>query len=557
MNFLKRWLILFVWIAAWFCFFYSADRLFAQPNPTSTDKSSVSHGDTLVVYSTGLDFGTKSPAAPVWWDDGEGATIDQGPSYMTSGELTWVTSSELSGTDKHYGQVGPNEVTEDSGASNMQYRSSSYSVWDAPHTHSTKIMTGCHDDEGECVGGGNEVGQNVGMGVGDTEYENTWYVRYYVRLSPAWPDISEGNENYKTFNWNTDISNPGGLYAVSNGNVYEVIGGCDNFYNSLGQSPKCYEDYITPAGYSDGSGQQIIDTTDCSGAYSGTYGYPVITYDTGVNNPVNGWIVEERFLDVSDDLFIWRVDNVDAIDTKNVATCSLNSSRIDNGIVGVTIGGFWKGGECNGSDDDLDDSACRAFDDVYIDNTFSRVILGNASTYTACTIIEPQIPSSWSTGEITVTVNAGALTDDSTVYLYVFNSSDEYNATGYPITLAGDGSPTCVISTGSQTIYSDSLSISGTASDETSVSGVKWRIGAAPDEINGTLCTGTTSWTGTATGFSSGSNTLYVGAYDGDGNWGYDSITVTYITGGGDGNGLIISPNGQRLIVGGKELVVQ
>ena len=75
----------------------------------------------------------------------------------------------------------------------------------------------------------------------------------------------------------------------------------------------------------------------------------------------------------------------------------------------------------------------------------------------------------------------------------------------------------------------DTLAISGTATDAVGVTECKFRIGSAPDESNGTTITGTTTWSGTATGFSEGDNTLYVGCDDAANNWGVDSITVNLV----------------------------
>jgi hypothetical protein len=110
----------------------------------------------------------------------------------------------------------------------------------------------------------------------------------------------------------------------------------------------------------------------------------------------------------------------------------------------------------------------------------------------------------------------------------------EYLGNQIPADIYGGGAdttaPETTISTSSpQSISSDSLAVSGTASDAVGVSGVKWRIGAEPDATHGTACTGTTSWSATVTGFSSGANTLYIEAYDAAEN--YDSgnsITVNY-----------------------------
>ncbi len=74
----------------------------------------------------------------------------------------------------------------------------------------------------------------------------------------------------------------------------------------------------------------------------------------------------------------------------------------------------------------------------------------------------------------------------------------------------------------------DSYNAEGDATDAVGVSGCKWRLGSAPDANNGTACTGTTAWTCNTSGYSSGSNTLYVGCYDAAGNFGTDTVTVTY-----------------------------
>ena len=90
--------------------------------------------------------------------------------------------------------------------------------------------------------------------------------------------------------------------------------------------------------------------------------------------------------------------------------------------------------------------------------------------------------------------------------------------------------PETTISTSSpQGISTDSLTVTGTASDDTAVSGCKFRMSSEPDATHGTACTGTTSFSCATSGYSSGANTLYVECYDAAGN--YDSgnsITVNY-----------------------------
>jgi hypothetical protein len=74
-------------------------------------------------------------------------------------------------------------------------------------------------------------------------------------------------------------------------------------------------------------------------------------------------------------------------------------------------------------------------DDVYLDTTWARVMIGSASSWSACNQKEPQIPSAWSNGSITVTVNQGAFATNQKVYLYVVDSTGAVNSSGYPITI--------------------------------------------------------------------------------------------------------------------------
>lgn len=83
-------------------------------------------------------------------------------------------------------------------------------------------------------------------------------------------------------------------------------------------------------------------------------------------------------------------------------------------------------------------------DNVYIDTTWARVELGNASTYAASTHREIQIPSAWSGlgNSITATINTGSFQTGEKVYLYVFDSNGDVNTTGYPVTIGTTGTIT-------------------------------------------------------------------------------------------------------------------
>lgn len=74
-------------------------------------------------------------------------------------------------------------------------------------------------------------------------------------------------------------------------------------------------------------------------------------------------------------------------------------------------------------------------DDVYMDTSWARVLIGNDPYYDACTNIEIQIPSQWSDSSITIAVNRGSLAPCKTYYLYVFNADGNVNAEGFPVYL--------------------------------------------------------------------------------------------------------------------------
>jgi hypothetical protein len=100
----------------------------------------------------------------------------------------------------------------------------------------------------------------------------------------------------------------------------------------------------------------------------------------------------------------------------------------------------------------------------------------------------------------------------------------------HPLRTGGDTtSPVTAFEISSpQNISEDNLAIFGTSSDAEGVTACYWNFNSAVDITHGTLLTGTTSWSGTVTGFASGANTLYVGCRDAAGNFGNAAITVNY-----------------------------
>lgn len=69
-------------------------------------------------------------------------------------------------------------------------------------------------------------------------------------------------------------------------------------------------------------------------------------------------------------------------------------------------------------------------DDIYMDNSFRRVTLGNAPQYSAVTHEEIQYVESWTATEIKFTPNYGSLDRRTPAYVYVYNEEGVPNSMG-------------------------------------------------------------------------------------------------------------------------------
>ena len=94
---------------------------------------------------------------------------------------------------------------------------------------------------------------------------------------------------------------------------------------------------------------------------------------------------------------------------------------------------FWLGRYLGNYTGDL--SNTLYYDEVYLDDSWARVEIGNAATWSACSHRETQIPSAWSSSSITAKVNQGSFADGAGAYLYVTDDEGSVNTSGYPITL--------------------------------------------------------------------------------------------------------------------------
>lgn len=121
---------------------------------------------------------------------------------------------------------------------------------------------------------------------------------------------------------------------------------------------------------------------------------------------------------------VW-FDGVKKLDVNNMITRKASSSYKRPYHVG-----FYDSWNDSNTDSDF-----YYIDDAYIDNSWSRVALGNAASYASCTVREIQPTRSWSGTSITVKANPGSFTSGQTAYLYVLDSVGVANANGFPVTI--------------------------------------------------------------------------------------------------------------------------
>lgn len=87
------------------------------------------------------------------------------------------------------------------------------------------------------------------------------------------------------------------------------------------------------------------------------------------------------------------------------------------------------------------------YDDVYIDDTESVVLICDESTETTSTHCEAQPATTWADGEIDITINQSVFVDSESAYLIIKDSTGTPSV-GYPITFADSSTTTSISATG-------------------------------------------------------------------------------------------------------------
>jgi len=326
----------------------------------------VAHSEEIVISGTG--FLTKSPAAPLVWDNCSGTSL----------ATKW---------DRYL-------PTQAATTYNMAYRNSGFRNVTAPHSFVNRFISGGHAQGGYPPTWNSFAGPVVLVGKDYASGTNNFYISYYYRLDPLWPprngESVNSDVNHKTIllSPNTGSSLDTGTYFGFNPHPELMEGG---HYGMKGDYLLCESNYSCEY-------YGWCKTTDLMANW---VKHEVVGVD--INNATAG-----KMYYYQDNYLLASGENCDCY--RGTGT-SLKS---------MAIGYYWTRNNTSvlGSND-----AFRYYADLYMDVTPSRVMLGNASTYAACTIIEPQIPTAWSNTEITATVNLARM-PSGVGYLYVVDSTN-------------------------------------------------------------------------------------------------------------------------------------
>jgi len=239
-------------------------------------------------------------------------------------------------------------------------------------------------------------------------YSNTWYINFWFRLGSAWVYSGSGSPDYMS-NIKTTLLWNAGVQCVLSTCGYPATASWNGGWHC---GPRAdYNQYETAP----------ITQQDIWPNIETWYSQQIVFKDSTTSSSGDGvfeaWANGTRYL--SDH-------------TANLYGGG-NTYPLDAGWIDA-----WNencpGGEC----------AKIYYDDIYIDTTLSRVMIGNNATLANCTHQEIQIPSAWSGNSITITVNQGSFANCESAYLFVVDANGNVNTQGYPVRIVtGAGEPPC------------------------------------------------------------------------------------------------------------------
>lgn len=353
---------------------------------------SLNHNSQIII--NGIDFGNKNPASPLVWDNCRNNVP------LSTYYDQWLPTNAEQGS--YY---------------NMAYRAVPFRSLNSPTTRIDYILGGAHAVSHHF--GTYNMGGNVGLGKNMNSFN--FFIQYWYRIDPLFDPENHPTEtdNMKEI----DLTATAGLFYTGD---HGYLGWCGNTIPTI--------NFTAPIRL----GRMPVDCPELP------YGCSNDQYVVYHQNPINDWVKmqwEGGYNTTYDNPVVKLTTYPDgAVTSLSHYGTEITTSDIYVGcgypnageLQFVGIGGFARVERLNNGQNSF-----RYFAAVYMDSTPARVMLGNNTNYDSCTIMEPQIPISWSNNSISCIVNLGTHPDTGSAYLFVFNVSGQHNSTGYPVVLGG------------------------------------------------------------------------------------------------------------------------
>lgn len=357
------------------------------------DSGTLSHGNSYTVTSSGSTFGSKATAAPLMWETFENATVGQ-------------TISEA------------NALWSDKGDSALIYVGDS----DNRNSLSTKNLDCSYSSNKEAWA--NNLGFWTGSG------RSVGYIEFWCKLSPNGGYLNPETVNYyqmkmaRVTGWvNENASTPYPTLSLftwtddlwpndpPNGDTDTYWAMYADPTTNHHYTPNAITDDIT-AFIANGYESPWVNITIQFDEGSYETNDAVITYTIG---DVDGGIIETH----TDTGFYWRTGFLD------LGAVAEEDYHVDAFAFHIYL------------DDEHDGPPYPTMyiDNIYADNTYARVVIGDNSVYANCTHREIQIPTNWSANSVSFTVNQGSFNDGETAYVFVVDS-DGSASSGREITFS-------------------------------------------------------------------------------------------------------------------------
>ena len=125
----------------------------------------------------------------------------------------------------------------------------------------------------------------------------------------------------------------------------------------------------------------------------------------------------------------WRSSSVDQLRKNDISDFNPGGDNDTGSFQGIQprLWGLDGSGDANWIGENI------MLSDLYIDSTQARIELCDAPKWPDCEIREPQPAIAWMDDEISVRINAGALPNLSSSFVYVITDSGITNWIGYPL----------------------------------------------------------------------------------------------------------------------------